>query len=127
MGRSTIYPQRCDLSPDGRWFAYFALKASAERELGPTYIAISRLPWLTALAAWGIGSTRRRGMQFVQDRAVQEVDELDLGDLSRVRERYGRLTRAGSSRTPRRRPPRRRPGDDARAKEEVNAVRGHRT
>jgi hypothetical protein len=69
MGRSTIYPQRCDLSPDGRWFAYFALKASAERELGPTYIAISRLPWLTALAAWGIGSTRRRGMQFVQDRA----------------------------------------------------------
>ena len=27
--RGTIYPQRCDLSPDGRWFAYFALKASA--------------------------------------------------------------------------------------------------
>jgi hypothetical protein len=51
--RGTIYPQRCDLSPDGRWFAYFALKASAEWELGPTYIVISRLPWLTALAAWG--------------------------------------------------------------------------
>ncbi len=50
--RGTIYPQRCDLSPDGRWFAYFALKASAEWELGPTYIVISRLPWLAALAAW---------------------------------------------------------------------------
>ena len=32
--RGTIYPQRCDLSPDGRWFSYFALKASAEWELG---------------------------------------------------------------------------------------------
>jgi hypothetical protein len=55
-------PAGCDLSPDGRWFSYFALKASAEWELGPTYIAISRLPWLTALAAWGIGSTWTRGI-----------------------------------------------------------------
>jgi hypothetical protein len=102
--RGTIYPQRCDLSPDGRWFAYFALKASAEWELGPTYIAISRLPWLTALAAWGIGSTWTRGMQFVQDRAVQDVDEPDLGDLSAVRARYGlRLSRVDSFAVERRR------------------------
>ena len=51
--RGTIYPQRCDLSPDGRWFAYFALKASAEWELGATYIVISRLPWVTALCRVG--------------------------------------------------------------------------
>jgi hypothetical protein len=102
--RGTIYPQRCDLSPDGRWFSYFALKASAEWELGPTYIVISRLPWLTALAAWGIGSTWTRGMQFVEDRAVFEVDEPDLGDLSSVRERYGlRLSRADSFAIERRR------------------------
>jgi hypothetical protein len=65
-------PATGDLSPDGRWFAYFALKASADWELGATYIAISRLPWLTALAGWGIGSaavagprrwTRRLGPQ----------------------------------------------------------------
>jgi hypothetical protein len=37
-------------------------------------------------------------MQFLQDRAVLEVDEPDLGDLSHVRERYGlRLSRADSS------------------------------
>jgi hypothetical protein len=102
--RGTIYPQRCDLSPDGRWFSHFALKASAEWELGPTYIVISRLPWLTALAAWGIGSTWTRGMQFVEDRAVFEVDEPDLGDLSSVRERYGlRLSRADSFAVERRR------------------------
>jgi hypothetical protein len=102
--RGTIYPQRCDLSPDGRWFAYFALKASAEWELGPTYIVISRLPWLTALAAWGIGSTWTRGMQFVEDRAVVDVDEPDLGDLGPVRERFGlRLSRADSFAVERRR------------------------
>jgi hypothetical protein len=102
--RGTIYPQRCDLSPDGRWFAYFALKASAEWEFGPTYIVISRLPWLTALAAWGIGSTWTRGMQFVDDRAVFDVDEPDLGDLGPVRERFGlRLSRADSFAVERRR------------------------
>jgi hypothetical protein len=102
--RGTIYSQRCDLSPDGRWFAYFALKASAEWELGRTYIVISRLPWLTALAAWGIGSTWTRGMQFVEDRAVFDVDEPDLGDFGPVRERFGlRLSRADSFAVERRR------------------------
>jgi hypothetical protein len=92
--RGTIYPQRCDLSPDGRWFAYFALKATAEWELGATYIVISRLPWLRALAGWGIGSTWTRGMQFVEDPAVFEIDEPDLGDLGPVRERFGLRLRA---------------------------------
>lgn len=102
--RGTIYPQRCDLSPDGRWFAYFALKASADWELGAAYIAISRLPWLTALAGWGIGSTWTRGMQFVQDRSVWTVDEPDLGDIAPVRERFGlRLSRADSFAVERRR------------------------
>ena len=73
-------------------------------ELGPTYIVISRLPWLTALAAWGIGSTWTRGMRFVEDPAVIEVDEPDLGGLSSVPERYGlRLSRADSFAIERRR------------------------
>ncbi len=102
--RGTIYPQRCDLSPDGRWFSYFALKASAEWELGATYIVISRLPWLTALAAWGIGSTWTRGLQFVDDPEVCEVDQPDLGDLGPVRGRFGlRLSRADSFAVERRR------------------------
>lgn len=101
--RGTIYPQRC-LSPDGRWFAYFALKATAEWELGATYIVISRLPWLRALVGWGIGSTWTRGMQFVEDPGVFEIDEPDLGDLGPVRERFGlRLSRADSFAVERRR------------------------
>ena len=102
--RGTIYPQRTDLSPDGRWLAYFALKASADWELGATYIAISRLPWLTALAGWATGGTWTRGMEFVEDRSVWKVDEPDLGDLGPVRERYGlRLARADAFAVERRR------------------------
>ena len=87
--RGTIYPQRCDLSPDGRWFAYFALKASAEWVPGATYIAISRLPWLTALLAWGTDGTWTRGVQFDEDREVWEVSAPDVGDPAPVRERFG--------------------------------------
>jgi hypothetical protein len=56
----TVYPQRCDLSPDGRYLCYFAFKGDSTWDLGATYIAISRLPWLTALAAWPT-STRFSG------------------------------------------------------------------
>ena len=102
--RGTIYPQRTDLSPDGRWLAYFALKASADWELGTTYIAISRLPWLTALAGWATDGTWTRGVEFVEDRSVWKVDEPDLGDLGPVRERYGlRLARADTFAVERRR------------------------
>src|SRR5918996_1273141 len=61
----TVYPQRCDLSPDGRWFAYFALKPSSTWDAGPTYIAVSRLPWFTALVAWGTDGTWTNRVRFV--------------------------------------------------------------
>jgi hypothetical protein len=63
----TLYPQRCDLSPDGRYLCYFALKGDSTWELGATYIAISRLPWLTALVAWRTSGTWTRGAHFVTD------------------------------------------------------------
>jgi hypothetical protein len=61
----TIYPQRCDLSPDGRWLAAFVLKPAASWEAGSTYISVSRLPWLASLAAWGTDGTWTRGLEFV--------------------------------------------------------------
>jgi hypothetical protein len=33
--RGTVYPQRCDLSPDGRWLCYFKLRGSALRRRAP--------------------------------------------------------------------------------------------
>lgn len=87
--KANLYPQRCDLSPDGRWFCYFTLKASAKWKAGSTYIAISRLPWLTALAAWGTNGTWTRGLHFVTDNSVWHVDEPDEGSLAPCRGRFG--------------------------------------
>lgn len=87
--RATVYPQRCDLSPDGRWLSYFALGGPGRWSAGVTYVAVSRLPWATALAAWGTGGTWTRGAEFVADRSVWEVGDPDEGDPSPLRERYG--------------------------------------
>lgn len=87
--RGNLYPQRCDLSPDGRWFCYFTLKASARWKAGGTYVAISRLPWLTALAAWGTCGTWTRGLHFVEDRDVWPVGPPDEGDAAPCRRRFG--------------------------------------
>jgi hypothetical protein len=67
--RGTIYPQRCDLSPDGRWLMAFVLKGGARWSVGDTYLAVSRLPWLTALAAWSTCGTWTRGLHFVDDQS----------------------------------------------------------
>jgi hypothetical protein len=47
--RHKIYERRCDLSPDGDYFSYFAAKF-----VGPLYswTAVSKVPYFTALALW---------------------------------------------------------------------------
>ncbi|HEX4699239.1 MAG TPA: hypothetical protein VH857_07770 [Actinomycetes bacterium] len=85
----TVYPQRCDVSPDGRYLCYFALKAGADWSAGPTYVAVSRLPWLTALAAWGTGGTWTRGLHFVDDRDSWPLEAPDAGDVAPLRRLYG--------------------------------------
>lgn len=87
--RGNLYPQRCDLSPDGRWFCYFTLKVSATWKAGTTYLAISRLPWLTALAAWGTCGTWTRGVHFVEDRSVWQLGAPDAGDVAPCRKKFG--------------------------------------
>jgi hypothetical protein len=102
--RGHLYPQRCDLSPDGRWFAYFTLQGRARWGLGATYLAISRLPWLTALAAWRTGDTWTRGVHFVDDRSLWQLGPPDTGDVAPCRERFGlALSRAASFAVERRR------------------------
>ena len=82
---ANIYPQRCDLSPDGQWFRYFTLRTRASWSAGPTYIAISRLPWLSALAAWGTCGTWTCGVHFVETSRIWEVGEPAEGDIDLVR------------------------------------------
>ncbi len=69
--RGRVYERRCDVSPDGSLFAYFAYKASAKLDLGvDSWAAISRPPWFSALALWGIGSTYFAGGFFPDRRSV---------------------------------------------------------
>jgi hypothetical protein len=62
-----IFPRRSDLSPDGRFLCYFAHKPGAAWEHGDAYVAVSKLPWLTALHAFGTCGTWTRGYYFTED------------------------------------------------------------
>jgi hypothetical protein len=59
--KGRIHEERCDLSPDGDLLVYFA--ADQAREYG-TWTAISRPPYLTALALWPLGDTWSGGGLF---------------------------------------------------------------
>jgi hypothetical protein len=61
-----IYPERCDVSPDGKLFLYFAGKFR-HRDVARTWTAVSRPPYLTALALWPIGGTLGGRGVFVDD------------------------------------------------------------
>ena len=67
--KGKLYPRRCDVSPNGELFSYFALKGKGGTFVGhsglKTYQAISRTPWLFALAAWPESGTYTRGQHFV--------------------------------------------------------------
>lgn len=63
--RAKIYPRRCDVSPDGRLLCAFVL--ASRPPPWDSYFAVSRLPWLSALSAWRIGSTYAAACQFHED------------------------------------------------------------
>ncbi len=70
-----IFPRRSDLSPDGRYLCYFAHKPSARWPHGEAYVAVSRLPWLFALHAFGTCGTWTRGYYFVNERERDAAEE----------------------------------------------------
>lgn len=67
-----IYENRCSVSPDGKLFAYFATKftGSGSSEVASAWTAISKLPWLTALAFWPRSDTWGGRAQFVDDQTL---------------------------------------------------------
>lgn len=70
-----IFPRRSDLSPDGRLLCYFAHKPGASWEHGEAYVALSRLPWLTALHAFATCGTWTRGYYFTDGGGERALDE----------------------------------------------------
>jgi hypothetical protein len=76
--RGRIFPRRSDLSPDGRFLAYFAHKPDAAWEHGEAYVALSKLPWLTALHAFGTCGTWTRGYYFTEDCGCDQPEGAEL-------------------------------------------------
>jgi hypothetical protein len=97
--KGKLYPRRCDLSPDGRFFSYFALKGKGGEFLGQsclkTYHAVSRAPWLFALAAWPESGTYTRGQHFVAADEMTPVPPAMHGDATPLSK-----LRLGLARTP---------------------------
>jgi len=66
--RGRIYERRCDLSPDGRHLIYFAMNGRWSSASKGSWSAISRAPYLKALAFWPKGDCWNGGGLFVSDR-----------------------------------------------------------
>jgi hypothetical protein len=73
-----IFPRRSDLSPDGRFLCYFAHKPGATWEHGEAYVALSKLPWLTALHAFRTCGTWTRGYYFTEDEDCESPEDAKL-------------------------------------------------
>ncbi len=66
--KGAIYERRADLSPDGRHMIYFAGTHRPSGETGGTWTAVSRAPYLKALALWGKGDAWCGGGWFLSTR-----------------------------------------------------------
>lgn len=69
-----IYEKRADLSPDGELLVYFANKFNrstvSDKEYTYAWTAVSRVPWLTALALWPKGDCWWGGGLFTANRSL---------------------------------------------------------
>ena len=94
----SLYPRRCDISPDGRLLYAFVLKGKVYGFLGAkgdmlAYSTVSKVPWLFALAAWKETGTWTRGYHFVEGGSPEErpwdIGPPQAGDAGPLRARYG--------------------------------------
>ncbi|MHC4756091.1 MAG: hypothetical protein ACYTBP_13215 [Planctomycetota bacterium] len=69
-----IYAERCGLSPDGKLFVYFVLKhGKIDEDQGyeQSFTAVSKPPYLTALAMWPHGDTWGGGGRFIDNKTLR--------------------------------------------------------
>jgi hypothetical protein len=65
-----IYEENCDLSPDGELMVYMCHGGAYRAEHTHAWTAVSRAPWLHALALWPWGTTYGGGGRFVDNRKL---------------------------------------------------------
>jgi hypothetical protein len=66
--RGRIYERRADLSPDGKHLIYFAMNGRWDTKVRGSWTAVSRAPFLKALALWAKGDCWHGGGLFTDDR-----------------------------------------------------------
>ncbi len=66
--KGRIYERRCDLSPDGTHFIYFAMDGRWQGPLGGSWTAVSRMPYLRALHLYAWGPCWNGGGLFIDDK-----------------------------------------------------------
>lgn len=89
--RGRIYELRCDLSPDGRHLIYFAMNGRWRSPSKGSWSAISRAPYLKALAFWPKGDCWNGGGLFVSDRDYWLNDAFGRHQLQRDDTRLRRV------------------------------------
>jgi len=65
-----IYEERCDLSPDGNLVVCFCHGGAYRPGYTDSWTAVSRAPWLHALALWPWGTTYGGGGRFLANRRL---------------------------------------------------------
>jgi hypothetical protein len=66
--KGRIYERRSDLSPDGKYFLYFAMNGRWQSEARGAWSAISRAPYLKALALFPKGDCWHGGGLWISNR-----------------------------------------------------------
>jgi hypothetical protein len=86
--KGVIYEERCDLSPNGKYFIYFAMKD------GKPYTAISIAPYLKAVGFWLESDTWGGGGYFMDNSRV--VTTTHLHGLNEISVRQERIQVVGN-------------------------------
>jgi hypothetical protein len=97
--RARIYERRCDLSPDGKWFIYFAMNGRWDSETKGSWTAISMPPWLKAVTLYAKGDCWNGGGLFTgrksywlngcHSKTVREDHRLTIDAKFRPAEHFG--------------------------------------
>lgn len=66
--KGRVYERRSDLSPNGRYLIYFAMNGKWDSETQGSWTAISRSPWMKAIALFAKGDCWHGGGLFIDDR-----------------------------------------------------------
>ena len=91
-----VYVERCDLSPDGEHFLFFALDGKWGSEARGSYTAISRPPFFTALVLHPQGDTWGGGGAFLTNTSYA-VDGCGSDDILRHKTGLSRVPRGAPS------------------------------